>query len=333
MNILLTSAGRRVELLECIQKSLINGKIFAADMDEIAPTLFVANKAFIVSNIFDSNYICQLLEISKNNEIKGIIPLLDPELLILSNNRKVFTENKIQLILSNSDSIKIANDKILTYKFFKKIKIKTPETIEVNKKKIKITSKINFPLYIKPKFGSNSKNVEMCKNIKELRFFSEKISNPIIQNNIEGKEITIDVFGDGTGDIFSMIPRLRLKTRCGEVERALTLDDKLFREDVLKICNEFKPFGPINIQCFVNDDGLIFSEINARFGGGYPLSDAAGANFPKLLIKLLEGKKLQDYIGIYKRGLIMSRFERGIFKNISSIPDLSWVSKLSSNLI
>lgn len=334
MNILLTSAGRRVELLECIQKSLSHSIIYAADKDPIAPTLFVADKAFTVSTITESNYISQLLEISKKHEINGIIPLLDPELMILSNNRNVFNENKIQLVLSNDNSVKIADDKILTSTFFKKIQIKTPVTMKVKNEIIpEIPSKISFPLFIKPRFGSNSRDVGICKNLEEVSFFSSRIDEPIVQENIEGNEVTIDVFGDGTGDIFSMVPRLRLKIRCGEVERALTLDDKLFIEDVIRICKEFKPYGPINIQCFVTDDGPIFSEINARFGGGYPLSDAAGAKFPELLFELINGKKLSNHLGVYKKGLIMSRYDKGIYKNIFDVSDLSWISKIPSNLI
>lgn len=334
MNILLTSAGRRVELFECIKKSSSHNIVYTADTDSIAPTLLVTDKGFTVSPITNLNYSSDMLEISKKNNINGIIPLLDPELIILSNNQNMFNENKIQLVISNQNSIEIANDKILTSDFFKKIQIKTPVTIKATNENIsKIESKIQFPLFIKPRFGSNSKDVGLCKTLDELSFFSNRIENPIVQENIVGNEVTIDVFGDGTGNIFSLIPRLRLKIRCGEVERAITIDDKLFRDDVIKICKEFKPYGPINIQCFVTDDGPVFSEINARFGGGYPLSNVAGAKFPELLTDLISGKKLSDYLGTYTKGLIMSRYDKGMYRTIFDMADSTWISKIPPNLI
>jgi carbamoyl-phosphate synthase large subunit len=334
MNILLTSAGRRVELFECIKEASLDSIVYTADTDSIAPTLLVSNKGFTVSSITDLNYSSDILEISKKNKINGIIPLLDPELIILSNNQSMFNENKIQLIISNQNSIQIANDKVLTFDFFKKIQIKTPTTIEVTNKNIsEIESKIQFPLFIKPRFGSNSKDVGICKTLEELSFFTSRIDNPIVQENIIGNEVTIDVFGDGTGNIFSLIPRLRLKIRSGEVERAITINDKLFRDDVIRICKEFKPYGPINIQCFVTDDGPVFSEINARFGGGYPLSNMAGAKFPELLTDLMNGKKLSNYLGTYTKGLIMSRYDKGVYQTISNMTDSTWISKIPSNLI
>jgi len=332
MNVLLTSAGRRIELFECIKKSPSFDIVYTADTDSIAPALLVTDKGFTVSSITDSNYVFEILEISKKNNINGIIPLLDPELIILSNNISMFNENKIQLVLSNENSIKIANDKILTSTFFEKNQIKTPFTIKVtNENILKIPSKIKFPLFIKPQFGSNSKDVGICKTMDDLYFFSSRIDAPVVQKNIVGNEVTIDVFGDGTGNIFSLVPRLRLKIRCGEVERAITIDDGLFRDDVIRICKEFKPYGPINIQCFVTNDGPIFSEINARFGGGYPLSNAAGAKFPDLLEELINGKKLSNYLGTYKKGLIMSRYDKGLYKNYFDMPD-SWISTIPSNI-
>jgi len=331
MNILLTSSGRRVELLQIFKRviSTRTDKVFATDVDESAPTLKMADKSFIAPQIKNRSYISFLLKIAKNNKIGLLVPLLDPELNIIAKNAKKFSENGICAMISNKKAIEIARDKLKTYYFFKNHGILTPNTckssIDVNNN----PSKFEFPLIIKPRDGSSGNNVVICRDVTELDFYLKQISKPIIQKWFSGVSVTIDVFGDGEGNTASIIPRKRLKTRMGEVERSITISDDLFREQVLKIVKHFKPFGAINLQCIVTSEGPVFLEINARFGGGYPLSDKAGAAFPKLLIDLMKGKKLPSNLGKYRKGLVMSRYEKAVYQNVAKFKNPHYFTKIS----
>ncbi|MBI4667961.1 MAG: ATP-grasp domain-containing protein [Elusimicrobia bacterium] len=186
-----------------------------------------------------------------------------------------------------------------------------------------IAARLGYPMVLKPRRGSSGIGVVVCNDDEELLFFMKRGRDLVAQQFVEGTEITIDVLGDGDGNVLSLVPRQRLKVRAGEVERAVTLDDGLFREQILCIAGHLQPFGAINIQCCLAGAGLYFMEINARFGGGYPLADEAGAAFPETLLDMLADRPCASRLGIYKRGLVMSRYETSVYMDIKELQDSS----------
>ncbi|MEM3407789.1 MAG: ATP-grasp domain-containing protein, partial [Nitrososphaerota archaeon] len=180
LNVLLTSVGRRVSLVKFFKEALDKrSRIYAADCDNTAPGLYVADKAFIVPKVNDKNYIPFLLEKSKKEDIKLIVPLIDPELPILAKERDLFFKEGIMPLISTYDVVMMGYDKLLTAKFFQEINIPTPKTL-LYKKDLDLSSK-NFPLIIKPRFGSASIGVQKCENMQDIKFYSTKISDPILQ--------------------------------------------------------------------------------------------------------------------------------------------------------
>lgn len=321
MNVLFTSSGRRVELISLFKRE---GFItFAVDSDPTAPSLYTADKGFIVPRVMDNpeEYIDALLDICKKEYIKVIIPLIDPELPILSKEKAIFSEIGTVVLLSDYSSVRIAADKYATHNFYKEVGLPSPETLALDNKetvKKEIIQDI-FPALLKPRYGSAGKGILKCPNISWFNFFSsnQDLYDYVLQKYISGEEITIDIFGDGTGQVISAVQRKRLKVRAGEVERGITVKYSELFEDVVRFSEKFKPFGPINIQCFYNKEERkkFYTEINARFGGGYPLAYYAGANFPKYIKAMLSGNILDSMIGRdYREGLIMCRFDEAIYK-------------------
>ena len=92
INILFTSAGRRIELIQQFIKAKeskeVSGKIVCADMNELAPALYFADKSYTLPPVKDSKYIEKLLDICKEENISLIIPTIDTELEVLSKNIK-----------------------------------------------------------------------------------------------------------------------------------------------------------------------------------------------------------------------------------------------------
>ena len=321
MNVLFTSSGRRVELINIFK---IEGfKTFAADSDPTAPSLYVVSKGFIVPRVVDSplKYVETLLSICKKESIDIVIPLIDPELVILARAKDEFLDIGTTILLSSYSSVEISADKYKTYNFYKKTGLLAPKTINLDdREQLRKEIKENFfPAILKPKYGSAGKGILECRNLHYFNFFSshQNCINYILQKYVSGEEITIDIFGDGTGHLISAVQRKRLKVRGGEVERGITVKYPKLFEDALKFAKEFKPFGPVNIQCFYDkgtNNGL-YTEINARFGGGFPLSYHAGANFPKYIKSILSGKILDSMVSDdYKEGLVMSRFDNAVYK-------------------
>lgn len=312
MNILLTSVGRRVSLVKFFKEALEgDGYVYSADCDPTAPALYVSDKSFLVPRVNDKDYIPFILDKCKKENIKLVIPLIDPELPILAQERENFLKEGIIPLISSYETVMIGYDKILTYRFLVENSFPSPKTYLVNKNLLE--EKLNFPLIIKPRFGSASIGVQKCEDYQDVEFYSRKISEPILQEFLQGDEITLDVLCDFEGNPISIVQRKRLKVRGGEVERGVTIKNYELMSLALDLVRKLKPFGVINIQCFLTSNGFYFTEINPRFGGGYPLTHHAGVNFPKLLVKLTKGEEINAFIGDYKEGVLMLRYDEGIF--------------------
>ncbi|HHW69955.1 MAG TPA: ATP-grasp domain-containing protein [Clostridiales bacterium] len=278
-------------------------------MNDLAPALYFADTFYVVPPIRNENYISTLLDICEKEQIRLLVPTIDTELEKLAINVEEFKKIGTTVLISDKEFISITNDKRKTYKMFKKIGVKTPESFWEGK-----AYRGTFPCFIKPISGSSSINAFKVNNKKELIFFKYYIGDYIIQELIEGQEYTIDVFCDFSGNPIYITPRLRIATRSGEVAKAKIENDKKLIEDVKKIIAYAKPKGPVTIQAIksVLDNEFYFIEINARFGGGSPLSMKAGANSIEALYELLDGKKLQFKQNAARPNYIFLRFDQSI---------------------
>lgn len=134
-NIIITSAGQRVALVRDFKETLVRffptAKVFTTDMNpELAPTAYVSDGCFEVLRVTDENYIPQLLDICKNNEIGMIVPTIDTELLVLAKNKKLFNDNGIIVSVSDLDFITVCRDKRNTGDFLKEHNIRVSKEVD-----------------------------------------------------------------------------------------------------------------------------------------------------------------------------------------------------------
>lgn len=323
INVLILSAGRRVELVEAFKKAAkdanIESKVIAGDLSDIAPAIYFADENYVIPRINTEGYLEAIIEICNKENVSLIVPTIDTELLVLSENKELIeSKTNAKVLVSDKESIKICRDKKKTSSFFEKYKIGSPR--EITKEEID-KGDINFPLFIKPLDGSSSINTFKVNNNEELKFFYNYIEKPIVQEYIEGDEFTIDMFLDFNSNLIAILPRLRIATRGGEVLKAKTVCDQEIIDEVKKILNNIRFIGHITIQCMKTKEGIKFIEINPRFGGGAPIGIKAGVNSPYFLYKLLNGEIVAP-VTSYKENLIASRFDRAVFlENGSPIND------------
>lgn len=311
-NVLFTSVGRRVVLLRIFKKELgKDGLVFGTDCDPTAPGLYVADKGFVAPKVTEADYIPFLLHICKEEKVKLVIPLIDPELPLLAEAREKFLELGIVPLVSSYDAVMTGYDKLRTAYFFAEHGIPAPKTIPFERS-LYIPPE-DFPVVVKPRFGSASIGVHKCSDMEEVRFYAARIPQPIVQQFMKGEEITVDVLCDFQGNLLSMVQRKRLKVRAGEVERGVTIKDERVFELTRRITSVLRPYGVINIQYFITQEGVFCTEINPRFGGGYPLSYYAGANFPRGIIALLKGDTPEHSILDYQEGLFMLRYDEALY--------------------
>lgn len=316
INVLILSAGRRVELVKCFKEAAklaeVNSKIITADISNTAPAIYFGDKNYIIPKIGQEGYIEKIIEICKKEEIKLIIPTIDTELLIMAENKAyIQKETQAKVLISDLRAIEICRNKINTNRFFEQYGFGVPR--EITKEDI-INKNYKFPLFIKPFDGSSSINTFKVNTEEELNFFIKYVNNPIIQEFIEGKEYTVDVFLDFDAKPITIVPRERLATRSGEIAKGKIVKDKELIEEVKKVVIALEAIGHITVQCMKTNDGIKFIEINPRFGGGAPMSIKAGANSPLNLYRLLKGETL-EYNDDYIDNMLALRFDESIFLN------------------
>ncbi len=314
-NIIITSAGQRVALVRDFKETLVRfyseAKVFTTDMNpELAPAAYLSDGSFEVLRVTDENYIPQLLDICKKNEIGMIVPTIDTELLVLAENKNLFNDNGIIVCVSDLDFIKVCRDKRNTGDFLERHNIRVPKEVD----------KYNptFPLFAKPYDGSLSANLHYIKNAEELT--QEILDDPklLFMEYIDKetyKEYTIDMYYGMDNCVKCIIPRERIKIRAGEINKGRTVKYPLMdyikeRLDKIEGC-----IGCICIQVFFNPEteDVVGIEINPRFGGGYPQSYAAGGNYPEMLIKeYFLGEKIA-YIDDWKDNMLMLRFDDAVY--------------------
>ena len=317
-NILVTSAGRRVSLVKAFKDSSkllkTNSKVFITDLDpKTSPASYFADDSFKIGFFNDPNYIDCLLKICLNNKISIVIPTLDTELILLTNAKSVFKVNGIDIIISDLKLIKILRDKITTNTFFNSLKIKTP--IIFNKDNMK------FPVFLKPLNGSNSRGIYKAENINEIKPSDLDSKNMMILENIDNTiydEYTIDLYYDKNSSLKCVVPRIRLKVVGGESNQGVTKKNEVL--DYVKDRFSFLDgaIGCLTLQVFSNKSNpgdIIGIEINPRFGGGYPFSLNAGANFPEFIIREYILNEQIEYFDKWKNNCLNIRYENEIVIN------------------
>lgn len=316
LTILFTCVGRRVELLQEFRRAApeagVDLTIIGADITNTAPAMYFCDKQKVVCRISDGNYIDNLLNICREEKVDAVIPTIDTDLLILSQNKTSFEKSGTKVIVSEPDKIRICRDKRTTAKFFSEIGLNTPIPTDDWKK---YTGE--YPAFIKPKDGSSSVNAHRVNDGQELEAYAKEVPDYIVAPFIAGVEYTVDAFCDFDGAPIFITPRVRLAVRSGEVLKTRIECDDVIIEETKAILKAFKSCGAITIQLIREDKTGkdYFIEINPRFGGGAPLSMKAGANSAKTMLELLSGKKLTYQKNAAKNGAVYSRFDQSICVN------------------
>lgn len=321
-NILFTSVGRRVELVQAFHKAAkeleIELVIVGVDMVETAPAMYFCDKKKRVCSIYDSRYITQLLDICKEEHVDCLIPTIDTDLILLAENITKFKAVGTIVLVSAADKIRLCRDKKLTSDYFHKLGLNAPVTVD------KIENYDGgYPAFIKPIDGSSSINAYQVETINDLEIYAKRINNYIIQPYISGKEFTIDIFCDEDGNPVYITPRERLAVRFGEVMKTRICQNAKMIHEMLTLIKDFRPCGQITVQLI--QDSLsgenYYIEINPRFGGGAPLSIKAGADSAKAVLQILMGEKLTFHEKAATDGAVYSRFDQSICVGIGVSDD------------
>lgn len=330
-NILFTCAGRRNYLINYFKDALQgHGMVMAADNQLSAPAMVDADMAIQVPSIYSETYVGKLKELIKSYNINAIISLNDLELPILSKHKNELEAMGAKIIISSPEVIDIAFDKWKTFEFFEEIGVDTPKTyLTLPEAEHALgTGELNFPLVIKPRWGSASISIDIVENEQELKLayqlqqikiqksiLKDASSNDIeksilIQEKIDGQEYGIDILNDFEGNHYGSFIRKKMAMRSGETDKAISVIDQNFSKIAETIAKKTRHIGNMDCDFFVKDDKVYYLEMNPRFGGGYPFSHEAGINTPAIYVAWLNGEKSVDKHNNFRSGQMFSKCDR-----------------------
>ncbi|HMG46782.1 MAG TPA: ATP-grasp domain-containing protein [Allosphingosinicella sp.] len=314
--ILLTSAGRRVSLLNCFRDACrqldVPVRMLAADLKpDLSAACAVADTAFTLPPATDPDYAHAVEAICARDGVDLVIPTIDTELLAIAEAAPRLATAGVKVNISTPSVIKIARDKLATSLALAAAGVATPQGAAFGSPEIG-TPALPFPLIAKPRGGSSSIGIRLIETGAELASLPEA-GDYLLQERLEGREYTVNVYVDAHGVVKAAVPHLRIETRAGEVSKGRTERHPAMTEIARKLVGALPGArGALCFQCFVTDTGPVVFEINARFGGGYPLAHAAGARFAQWLVEeaLDRPSTASD---AWQDGLLMLRHDSEIF--------------------
>ena len=311
-NILILSAGRRVELVQDFQaeaaKFSDGTKILCTDLNpKMSSACQAADGAFAVPRISAPDYIDSIFELAQAQNIGLIIPTIDTELLKLADARARFAAAGIQIVVADSALIRQCRDKRDTIALFERHGITSPA--------IYTPYNITFPCFVKPYDGSRGIGAQALNTPEaltdELKNDPKMMFCQLIDIQHTFKEFTVDMYYNHEGRLKCAVPRERLEVRSGEVSKGATRRDWLYDFLLEKMAVLEGARGCITAQFFYHAQSrsVYGVEINPRFGGGFPLTYAAGAHYPGWLIREYLYGEAVPVFDQWENNLIMLRYD------------------------
>jgi carbamoyl-phosphate synthase large subunit len=316
MNVLLTSVGRRISLLRAFRRELRalpqRGRVFATDVSTLSAGYHDADAGLQVPRSTDPAYVPRLLEIVRAERIHVIVPLIDTDLVPLAQHREAFLEHGCHVIVSDLEQVLLTRDKAVSAERFRALGFDAPRVF--GPAELEHLEALPYPVFVKPAGGSSSIGATRADDVETLRYHLARTAAPVVESFEDGEEFTIDVFADFQGRPRCVVPRRRLETRAGEVSKGLTVKDRAMMAAASRLVSALGGCrGCITLQCFRTvDRRYVFFEANLRFGGGYPLSYEAGANFPAWILRLVAGEEIPPF-DEWEDGLLMLRYDDAVF--------------------
>jgi len=323
-NVLVSSAGRRVALLDIIRRSLrdldLPGVVIAADTSALAPGLHFADVGVQVPRCTSPAFLPELLAICRQHDVRLVIPTIDTELAVLSAGREQFQEVGCTIAVSGPETVAIGTDKRLTHSWLEGRRLPTVRQAEATEV-LRQPDHWKLPLVLKPQAGSASIGVRVVQDRDELAF-AARDPELIAQQLAPGDEYTIDVLVDRNRRAVCAVPRRRVEVRAGEVSKGITVRDPLLEQIACDVAETLPDaYGALNIQVFLDRDEQQprVIEINPRFGGGFPLSDRAGAPFVRWIIEEAAGLPSSASPGAWQSGVVMLRYDDAVFVDAAEV--------------
>lgn len=312
VNVLILSAGTRNKIVQYFRRTLAGkGTVVATDMSTMAPAIFEADRYYIVPRMTAPNYLEVILDICKKENITGVLSLIDPELSLLAEHKAEFEAVGTTVIGSSYELCEMSLDKFQMYNWLVAHGYKCAKSY-MDKDAFYAdmdAGLVSFPVFVKPARGSASISISKVYDRETLEMLFAHDEGLMIQEFLDGQEIGADVYIDLVShEIVSIFTKKKLRMRAGETDKAVSFKDEKLFDLIEQFVKEAGYSGQIDIDIFDVNGEYFISEVNPRFGGGYPHAYESGADHMKLIVNNLDGKVNDCVIGQYEDGTYMMKY-------------------------
>lgn len=322
MNILILSVGTRNKIVQYFKKALGDkGNVIATDMSELAPALYEADRFYKVPKMSDADYINVIFDICKKENVNGVLTLIDPELSLLAKYKNEFASLGVTVIGSSYELCERALDKMNMFQWLMEHGYNCAKSY-IDKEKFYAdvdAGTVTYPVFVKPVRGSASIAISKVYDKETIELLFAHNDNLMIQEFLDGQEIGTDVYIDMlSGEVVSIFTKKKIVMRAGETDKAVSFKDEKLFALIEKFAKESGWLGQIDIDVFDVNGEYYISEVNPRFGGGYPHAFESGCDHMTLIINNLAENVNEKKIGMYDNGIYMMKYNEVMIKNEKS---------------
>jgi carbamoyl-phosphate synthase large subunit len=312
---MLTSVGQRVDIARAFRAA--GSVTLGVDADPLAPALYHCDHHVIVPRIADPGYVPTLAALCEQHDVRLVVPLNDLDFPVLAHQRAKLA--RALVLLPDAEASARMSDKLEAHHFFVANGIASPRSWAPEH----VPDDVRYPVLVKAREGFGSRNIHRASDPDELAFFLAYTGVlSFVQEVCLGEEFSIDVFADMDGRCLNAIPRTMLLSKGGESIKGVSIRDAELIEHGARVAEVVGIKGPANVQCFREPDGsLPVTDVNTRFGGGFPIPLAAGGRYPELALALARGEHPEPRLGDFEEGVAMTRY----FSEVCLAPDAGGV--------
>lgn len=285
-------------------------ELICMDSDPLSPSFKEADRSQVLPLFSDPECLQSLVKFCESEKVSALIPLTNKAIEFIAENRKELSAVAQQLCIPEDRAIETCHDKWKLYEFLNEEGVDTPPTYLAEQN---VTS-FPFPLIAKPRRGEGGKGLFVLDSYYDWDFYTSKCPQHVFQQQIEGKEFSVDCYFDRQGSPRLIVPRERLAVRGGEVMVSRINMDSQIIESVKGLGAKLGLTGPCTIQGIKDEAGkFYFTDVNLRFGSGYVHTLHAGGDVPGMMIREILGQELNSKIPAIKDQSVMTRFTENIF--------------------
>lgn len=311
-NLLILSAGTRNKVVQYFKQTFAGrGKIVATDMSPLAPAIYEADTYYIVPPMTAPDYLEHVYDICKKEQIKGVLSLIDPELSLLAQHEGDFQRLGVTVIGSSHDLCELSLDKYNMYLWLKAHNYycaKSYNDVGMFSRAIR-QGDVSFPVFVKPRYGSASISISQADDMETVDLLFGHEQNMMAQEFLRGQEIGADVYIDMiSGEVISVFTKKKIKMRAGETDKSVSFKAPELFALIEGFVKEAGFRGQIDIDIFEVEGKYYISEVNPRFGGGYPHAFECGCNHMQYILNNLQEKANERHIGEYEEGIYMMKY-------------------------